>query len=36
VKTLVVYISIHHENTEKAAEVMAEEPGADLVSIGQA
>jgi flavodoxin len=35
-KTVIVYISVHHKNTEKIAEVMAEELGADLVSIGQA
>jgi flavodoxin len=36
VKTLIVYTSVHPKNTEKIAEVMAEELGADLVSIGQA
>ena len=35
-KTLIVYTSVHHQNTEKVAKVMAEELGADLVSIGQA
>ncbi|MGZ8932602.1 MAG: flavodoxin domain-containing protein [Halobacteriota archaeon] len=35
-KTLIVYASIHHQNTEKVANVMAEELGADLVPIGQA
>ncbi len=35
-KTLIVYASIHHQNTEKVAKVMAEELGADLVPIGQA
>jgi len=36
-KTLIVfYISVHHKNTEKVAKVIAEELGADLVSIGQA
>jgi flavodoxin len=35
-KTLIVYASIHHQNTKKAAQVMAEELGADLVPIGQA
>ncbi len=35
-KTLIVYTSIHHQNTEKVAKVMAEELGADLVPIGQA
>jgi len=34
-KTLIVYISIHHQNTEKVAKVMAEELKADLVSIGK-
>src|SRR5665647_1715229 len=35
-KTLIVYTSVHHQNTEKVAKVMAEELGADLVSIDQA
>ncbi len=35
-KTLIVYVSIHHQNTEKVAKVMAEVLGADLVPIGQA
>src|SRR5450756_2939300 len=35
-KTLIVYASVHHQNTEKVAKVMAEELGADLVPIGQA
>jgi flavodoxin len=35
-KTLIVYASIHHQNTEKVAKVMAEEMGADLVPISQA
>jgi len=30
-KTLIVYTSVHHQNTEKVAKVMAEELGADLV-----
>ena len=30
-KTLVVYTSIHHQNTEKVAKVMAEELEADIV-----
>jgi flavodoxin len=34
-KTLILYTSVHHQNTEKVAKVMAEELGADLVSIGQ-
>ena len=35
-KTLIVYASVHHQNTEKVAKVMAEELGADLVPIGEA
>ena len=35
-KTLIVYASVHHRNTEKIAKAMAEELGADLVPIGQA
>jgi flavodoxin len=35
-KALIVYASVHHQNTEKVAKVMAEELGADLVPIGQA
>jgi flavodoxin len=35
-KTLIVYASVHHQNTEKVAKAMAEELGADLVPIGQA
>jgi len=30
-KTLIVYTSVHHQNTEKVAKVMAEELEADLV-----
>jgi len=30
-KTLIVYTSVHHQNTEKVAQVMAEELDADLV-----
>ena len=30
-KTLIVYTSVHHQNTEKVARVMAEELNADLV-----
>jgi flavodoxin len=33
-KTLIVYISVHHKNTEKVAKVIAAELGADLVSVG--
>jgi len=29
-KTLIVYTSVHHQNTEKVAKVMAEELKADL------
>ena len=35
-KILIVYISIHHQNTEKVAKVMAEELGADIISVDQA
>jgi len=35
-KTLIVYASVHHQNTEKVAKVMAEELGADLVPVGEA
>ncbi len=35
-KTLIVYASVHHQNTEKGAKVMAEELGADLVPVNQA
>ena len=34
-KTLIVYASVHHKNTEKVAKVIAAEMGADLVSIGE-
>lgn len=34
-KTLNVYASIRHQNTEKVAKAMAEVLGADLVPIGQ-
>jgi flavodoxin len=30
-KTLIIYTSVHHQNTEKVAKVMAEELQADLV-----
>ena len=30
-KTLIIYTSVHHQNTEKVAKVMAEELEADLV-----
>ena len=35
-KTLIVYTSIHHQNTEKVAKVIAEELEADLVPVDQA
>ena len=35
-KTLIVYASVHHKNTEKVAKVIAEELGAALVPVGQA
>jgi len=35
-KTLIVYTSVHHQNTEKVAKVMAEELEADLTPTGDA
>jgi flavodoxin len=35
-KTLIVYTSVHHQNTEKVAKVMAEELKADLTPTGDA
>jgi len=35
-KTVIIYTSVHHQNTEKVATVMAEELGADLVLVAQA
>lgn len=35
-KTVIIYTSVHHKNTEKVATVMAEELGADLVPVAQA
>jgi flavodoxin len=35
-KTLIVYTSVHHQNTEKVAKVMAEELEADLIPIANA
>lgn len=35
-KTLIIYISVHHQNTEKVAKVMAEELDADLVPVMKA
>ena len=35
-KTLIIYTSVHHQNTGKVAKVMAEELEADLVPIGDA
>ena len=35
-KTLIVYASVHHQNTEKVAKVMAEELGADLIPVAKA
>jgi flavodoxin len=35
-KTLIVYTSVHHQNTEKVAKVMAEELEADLVPVSEA
>jgi flavodoxin len=35
-KIVIVYASVHHQNTEKVAKAMAEEIGADLVPVGHA
>jgi flavodoxin len=35
-KTLIVYTSVHHQNTEKVAKVMAVELEADLIPTGKA
>jgi flavodoxin len=35
-KTLIIYASVHHQNTERVAKVIAEETGADLVTAGTA
>ena len=35
-KTMIVYTSVHHQNTEKVAKVMAEELEADIVQIAKA
>jgi flavodoxin len=35
-KTLIVYTSVHHQNTEKVAKVMADELEADLVPVSEA
>lgn len=35
-KTLIIYISVHHQNTAQVATVMAEELGADLVTVDKA
>jgi flavodoxin len=35
-KTLIVYTSVHHQNTEKVAKVMAEELQADLIPVAKA
>jgi flavodoxin len=35
-KTLIIYTSVHHQNTEKVAKVIAEELAADLVPVDQA
>jgi flavodoxin len=35
-KTLIIYTSVHHQNTEKVAKVIAEELAADLVHVDQA
>jgi flavodoxin len=35
-KTLIIYVSVHHGNTEKVARVMADVLGADLLPVKQA
>jgi len=35
-KTIIIYISVHHGNTEKAAKVMADILDADLLQVKQA
>jgi len=35
-KTVIVYTSVHHQNTEKVAKVMAEELQADLIPVANA
>ena len=35
-KTVIVYASVHHQNTEKVAKVMAEELEADLFPVANA
>ena len=35
-KTAIVYASVHHQNTEKVAKVMAEELKADLIAVADA
>ena len=35
-KTLIVYTSVHHQNTENVAKVMAEALEADLISVANA
>jgi flavodoxin len=35
-KTLIVYTSVHHQNTEKVAKVMAEELNAELILVADA
>jgi len=35
-KTLIVYTSVHHQNTEKVAKVMAEELGAEVIPVANA
>ena len=35
-KTMIVYTSVHHQNTEKVAKVMAEELEADIIPIAKA
>ncbi len=34
-KTLIIYMSVHHQNTKQVATVMAEELEADLVTVGE-
>jgi flavodoxin len=33
-KTLIIYASVHHKNTEKVAKIMAAELEADLTRVG--
>jgi flavodoxin len=35
-KTIIIYTSVHHQNTEKVAKVMAEELDAELITVANA